>query len=146
MCACVCVLRSEFGHVKLLTTLVYLLKLLYVNSCVATRVRLSPAIDREEQTTKRVRNLREKSSYLPIPVEQKPRAEVMHSLRPTVLFIQISPPKTNEHLGVFLSLRAEHCLAHFLWEVIVSSALLWFNLMGTSVVIIFCFIFLSVST
>ena len=30
-----CVLKSEFGHVWLLTTLVYLLKLLYVNSCVA---------------------------------------------------------------------------------------------------------------
>ena len=29
-----CVLKSEFGHVWLLTTLVYLLKLLYVNSCV----------------------------------------------------------------------------------------------------------------
>ena len=29
-----CVLRSEFGHVWLLTTLVYLLKLLYVNSCM----------------------------------------------------------------------------------------------------------------
>ena len=27
-------LKSEFGHVWLLTTLVYLLKLLYVNSCV----------------------------------------------------------------------------------------------------------------
>ena len=29
-----CVLKSEFGHVWLLTTLVYLLKLLYVNSCM----------------------------------------------------------------------------------------------------------------
>ena len=29
-----CVLSSEFGHVWLLITLVYLLKLLYVNSCV----------------------------------------------------------------------------------------------------------------
>ena len=29
-----CVLKSEFGHVWLLTTLVYLLKLLYVNWCV----------------------------------------------------------------------------------------------------------------
>ena len=28
------VLKSEFGHVWLLVTLVYLLKLLYVNSCV----------------------------------------------------------------------------------------------------------------
>ena len=28
------VLRSEFGHVYLLTTLVYLLKLVYVNSCI----------------------------------------------------------------------------------------------------------------
>ena len=27
-------LKSEFGHVWLLTTLVYLLKLLYVNSCM----------------------------------------------------------------------------------------------------------------
>ena len=60
VCVCVCVLGSEFGRVKLLTTLVYLLKLLYVNSCVATGVRLSPAIDREEQTTNRVRNVREK--------------------------------------------------------------------------------------
>ena len=31
---CVCVIRAEFDHVYLLTTLVYLLKLLYVNSCV----------------------------------------------------------------------------------------------------------------
>ena len=30
-----CVLKSEFGHVWLLTTLVHLLKLLYVNSSVA---------------------------------------------------------------------------------------------------------------
>ena len=30
----ICVLKSEFGHVWLLTTFVYLLKLLYVNSCV----------------------------------------------------------------------------------------------------------------
>ena len=30
----VCALRSDFGHVWLLTTLVYILKLLYVNSCV----------------------------------------------------------------------------------------------------------------
>ena len=29
-----CVLKSEFGHVWLLATLVYLLKFLYVNSCV----------------------------------------------------------------------------------------------------------------
>ena len=29
-----CVLKSEFGHVWLLTTLVYLLKLLYENSCM----------------------------------------------------------------------------------------------------------------
>ena len=29
-----CVLKSEFGHVWLLTTLVYLLNLLYANSCV----------------------------------------------------------------------------------------------------------------
>ena len=29
-----CVLKSEFGHVWLLTTLAYLLKLLYENSCV----------------------------------------------------------------------------------------------------------------
>ena len=29
-----CVLKAEFGHVWLLTTLVYLLKLLYVNYCV----------------------------------------------------------------------------------------------------------------
>ena len=29
-----CVLKSEFGHVWLLATLVYLLKLLYVNACV----------------------------------------------------------------------------------------------------------------
>ena len=32
-----CVLRSEFGHVYSLTTLVYLLKLLHVNSCVVWR-------------------------------------------------------------------------------------------------------------
>ena len=29
-----CVLKSEFGHIWLLTNLVYLLKLLYANSCV----------------------------------------------------------------------------------------------------------------
>ena len=29
-----CVLKSEFGHVWLLATLVFLLKFLYVNSCV----------------------------------------------------------------------------------------------------------------
>ena len=29
-----CVLKSEFGHVWILTSLVYLLKLLYVNYCV----------------------------------------------------------------------------------------------------------------
>ena len=29
-----CVLKSEFGHVWLLATLVYLLKFLYVNSCM----------------------------------------------------------------------------------------------------------------
>ena len=29
-----CVLKSEFGHIWLLATLVYLLKFLYVNSCV----------------------------------------------------------------------------------------------------------------
>ena len=30
-------LKSEFGHVWLLATLVYLLKVLYVNSCVVCR-------------------------------------------------------------------------------------------------------------
>ena len=30
----ICVLKSEFGHVWLLATLVYLLKFLYVNYCV----------------------------------------------------------------------------------------------------------------
>ena len=33
----ICVLRSDFGHVWLLTTLVYILTLLYVNSCVVWR-------------------------------------------------------------------------------------------------------------
>ena len=33
----ICVLRSDFGHVWLLTTLVYILKLLYVNYCVVWR-------------------------------------------------------------------------------------------------------------
>ena len=33
----ICVLRSDFGHVWLLTTLVYILKLLYINYCVVWR-------------------------------------------------------------------------------------------------------------
>ena len=42
-----CVLKSEFGHVWLLATLVYLLKFLYVNSCVvgwAYRPKPCPAV------------------------------------------------------------------------------------------------------
>ena len=60
----------------------------------ATGVRLSPAIDREEQTTDRVRKVREKSSYLPVldAMRRNLGSKLRLSHKPTVLFIQFRHP------------------------------------------------------
>ena len=73
----------------------------------ATGVRLSPAIDREQQTTDRVRKVREKSSYLPIP-EISSRCYAFSSNLPYYLY-KYRHAKISEHL----SLRASQGLAHF---------------------------------
>ena len=60
----------------------------------ATGVRLSPAIDREEQTTNRVRQLRQKQSYLPVldAMRRNLGSKLRLSLKPTVLFVQFRHP------------------------------------------------------
>ena len=69
-----------------------------------SRVRLSPAIDRVDQTTNRVRKCGRKSKFTYyIPLRKNLVSMLRLSLKPTILFLQFRHPQTIEHLEVSYS-------------------------------------------
>ena len=92
----------------------------------ATGVRLSPAIDREEQTTNRVRKLRRKKVKLLTNsrcAETSGWSYAFPSDLPYCLYNFATPRSVNTWSCSYIIMWASNGLAHFLWEILATSAL-----------------------